>query len=155
MNRARMKAESGRRKEFARSAGSSLVLHRSSLALCLGLLVPGAASAQVANDPMRPPVGYADAVPDSGAGGGLRLQSVMISPTQRWAIINGVLVKLGEKYGNAVLVRVVETEVVLKSGGTQEVLKLHPGVLKREIVPGAGAGGPPGARVPADSARSR
>jgi len=60
------------------------------------------------------------------------LQSVLISPTQKTAIINGVVVKLGEKYGDAVLTRVAESEVVLRSGGVNRVLKLYPGVDKRE-----------------------
>jgi hypothetical protein len=59
----------------------------------------------------------------------------MISPTRSAAIINGVMVRLGEKYGDAVLVRVAESEVVLRSGDAQQVLKIHPGVEKREIVP--------------------
>jgi MSHA biogenesis protein MshK len=97
-------------------------------------LVPAVASPQEMNDPTRPPTGFAaEAAADIPVGN--RLQSVMISPTRSAAIINGVTVRLGEKYGDAVLVRVAESEVVLRSGGVQEVLKLHPGVDKREIVP--------------------
>ncbi len=95
--------------------------------------------AQVINDPTRPPAGLAAGAADADlvvdTGGGMRLQSVLISPTYNAAIISGVMVKLGEKYGDAVLVRVAENEVVLKSGGTQQVLKLYPGVEKREITP--------------------
>jgi MSHA biogenesis protein MshK len=101
------------------------------------------ATAQVTTDPTRPPPGFDSgmAAADTGeAGGGTMLQSVMISPTQRSAIISGVVVKLGEKYGDAVLVRVAESEVVLKSGGVQQVLKLYPGVEKRVIVPVAQKG---------------
>jgi MSHA biogenesis protein MshK len=100
------------------------------------LLFPIAASAQkITIDPTRPPVGAAAVDTDRDTGGGIRLQSVMISPTQSAAIINGVTVRLGEKYGDAVLVRVAESEVVLKSGGAQQVLKIHPEVEKREVVP--------------------
>ena len=106
------------------------------LAMVLAVVAVNA-SAQVANDPTRPPAGYADAGPEAAGdtGGGVMLQSVLISPTHKAAIISGVMVKLGEKYGDAVLVRVAENEVVLKSGGTQQVLKLYPGVEKREITP--------------------
>jgi len=99
------------------------------------VLAPTIALAQVTNDPTRPPAGSADAGPEAAGdtGGGVMLQSVLISPTHKAAIISGVMVKLGEKYGDAVLVRVAENEVVLKSGGTQQVLKLYPGVEKREI----------------------
>jgi len=91
----------------------------------------------------------ADAGADLGeAGDGLRLQSVMISPTQKTAIINGALVKLGEKYGDAVLTRVAENEVVLRSGGVNRVLKLYPSVDKREAGRGAVAAIPRGGKGP-------
>jgi MSHA biogenesis protein MshK len=116
---------------------SSFILHPSSLALCLALLAPGTALAQVATDPTRPPAGFDTGAVDAtgDAGGGATLQSVLISPTQKAAIIGGVMVRLGEKYGDAVLVKVAENEVVLKSGSGLQVLRLHPGVEKREIVP--------------------
>ena len=96
-------------------------------------LMPAVASAQIATDPTRPPTGFAAEAPE-GAAAGNQLQSVMISPTRKAAIINGVTVRLGEKYGDAVLVRVAESEVVLRSGGVQQVLKLHPAVEKVDIV---------------------
>jgi MSHA biogenesis protein MshK len=110
----------------------SRIPYRACLALCLALLAPGAA-AQVMTDPMRPPPGFDVGAADAGdRGGGIMLQSVLISPTRRAAIINGVLVRLGERYGDAVLIAVAESEVVLRSGGTRQVLKLHPAVDKRE-----------------------
>jgi len=127
----------GGRRKAARSAGSSLIPHPSSLVLCLALLAPGTTLAQMTTDPTRPPAGFdVGAVDMTGdAGGGVMLQSVLISPTHKAAIIGGVMVKLGEKYGDAVLVKVSENEVVLKSGSALQVLKLYPGVEKREIVP--------------------
>jgi len=97
------------------------------------MLAPGTAMAQAMTDPTRPATGFAAEAPEGAAGD--QLQTVMISPTRSAAIINGVTVRLGEKYGDAVLVRVAESEVVLRSGGVQQVLKIHPGVDKREIVP--------------------
>ena len=96
-------------------------------------LMPTVATAQITTDPTRPATGYAAEAPEGATGD--QLQSVMISPTQSAAIINGVRVRLGEKYGDAVLFRVTESEVVLRSGNEQQVLKIHPGVEKREIVP--------------------
>ena len=85
------------------------------------------------NDPTRPPANFGStADTDADSGGGTVLQSVIISPTNKAAIISGVMVKLGEKYGDAVLVKVAENEVVLKTGTTSQVLKLLPGVEKRE-----------------------
>ena len=108
-------------------------------ALCPGLvaamlLLPAAVSAQrITVDPTRPPAGFGTGAADTEreTGGGIRLQTVMISPTQPAAVINGVLVRLGEKYGDAVLVGVAENGVVLKSGSVHQVLKLHPDVDMR------------------------
>ena len=112
----------------------SLATRHSSLAAALALAIFSAGVAAQSSDPMRPPsgfgVGEAD-VETADAGGGMTLQSVMISPAGRAAIISGVMVRLGEKYGDAVLVRVAESEVVLKSGSDSQVLKLYPGVDKR------------------------
>lgn len=117
----------------------SLVTRHSSLAAALALgmvLLTASATAQVMIDPTRPPSGSGIAEAETGAeGGGPVLQSVMISPALKAAIINGAMVKLGDKYGDAVLVRVAENEVVLKSGDESQVLKLHPGVEKRESAP--------------------
>jgi MSHA biogenesis protein MshK len=105
----------------------------------LGLLIAlmgGMSSAfgQVASDPTRPPAGYAlESAEPATEGGGLTLQSVLISPSYKAAIISGVMVKEGEKLGDAVLVKVAENEVVLRTAGVNQVLKLHPGVDKREI----------------------
>ena len=124
----RRRAEGGRQKEAALGAASSFVL-------CALLLAPSIALAQAGIDPTRPPSGFgvggAD-VDGADTGGGMVLQSIMITPTSKAAIIGGVTVKLGEKYGDAVLVKVAESEVVLKSGATSQVLKLYPGVEKRE-----------------------
>jgi hypothetical protein len=129
-----MKDERGTAADAAtRSAGWAFVRRPASFVLCVLLLAPAGALAQVGNDPTRPPVNLGGAVDtDTEAGGGMTLQSVIISPTNKAAIISGVMVKLGEKYGDAVLVKVMENEVVLKSGTMSQVLKLHPGVEKRE-----------------------
>jgi MSHA biogenesis protein MshK len=108
----------------------------------LALLAPAAAFAQVMNDPTRPPSVHGIADSEAGTGGGPVLQSVMISPELKAAIINGAMVKLGQKYGDAVLVRVAENEVVLKSGDESQVLKLYPGVEKRDATPAAAKSAP-------------
>lgn len=103
------------------------------------MLAPGTAMAQAMTDPTRPPAALAAEAPVGGGEGAVtqvrQLQTVIISPTRKAAIINGVLVNLGGKVGDAVLTRVAEDEVVLRSGDSREVLKLHPAV---EIAP-AGA----------------
>lgn len=116
-------------------------------AILVLVLAPTIAAAQVMNDPTRPPAGFAAEAPE-GAVAGNQLQSVVISPVRRAAIINGVVVELGQKYGDAVLTRVAEDEVVLGSGDSRQVLKLHPavekvGIARAEPVAPAAAKSPP------------
>lgn len=100
--------------------------------LVTATLAAGAVSAQITNDPSRPPSGYADVENSGVASVGPVLQSVMITPTLKAAIINGEMVKLGGKFGNAHLVKVSENEVVLRNNEEIQVLKMYPGVEKRE-----------------------
>jgi hypothetical protein len=96
-------------------------------------LALAAAPASALEDPTRPPPGFG-----AGAGGGSRapagdqliLQSVIISPAGRSAIINGEHVLLGERFGPGRLVKVSEAEVVLLVGGSRRRLALYPGVQK-------------------------
>jgi len=111
------------------------------LVLALALALFSASAVAQMNDPTRPPASFGAGEPDTD-GGGIMLQSVLISPAQRAAIINGVLVRQGEKYGDAVLIEVSENEVVLRSGAIRQVLKLHPGVNMRQIGSAAAAGVP-------------
>lgn len=102
------------------------------LTLALALLAAGVPGfAQGLADPTRPPSATAaagDAAPESA---GTQLQSVLISPHRRLAVINGQTVALGAKVGDATLVRIAETSVVLKRGDTLETLMLLPGLEKK------------------------
>jgi hypothetical protein len=62
------------------------------------------------------------------------LQSVLIHPDMRSAIISGEHVMLGQKVAGQRLVKVAETEVVLLNGAERRTLKLFPGVDKRPVV---------------------
>ena len=102
--------------------------------LALALTVFSAAvAAQAIKDPTRPPSGLGAAGEPAAAQaptGGPVLQSVMLSPTRRAAIISGQLVSRGEHYGDAVLAEVAEDHVVLRRGGGLQVLKMYPGAEK-------------------------
>ncbi len=92
-------------------------------------------AAQAIKDPTRPPAGLGAAGEPAAAQvptGGPVLQSVMLSPTRRAAIISGQLVSRGENYGDAVLTEVAEDHVVLSRGGSLQVLKMYPGAEKRK-----------------------
>jgi MSHA biogenesis protein MshK len=103
------------------------------IALLLGLLAAGGAVA--AGDPTRPPAAWlnqADLAPASG--GTMRLQSVLMPQRGRpVAIIGGQTVALGERIGDARLVRLNEREAVLEGPEGVTRLYLTPDVDKRMI----------------------
>jgi MSHA biogenesis protein MshK len=85
------------------------------------------AAAQAMSDPTRPSGAVASAIGD-GAPAAPLLQSVMITPTARLAIIGGETVHVGGKYGEARVVRITESTVVLRTAGGAETLRMYPGV---------------------------
>ena len=103
------------------------------LASVLAMLLVSSASAQrpaPLADPTRPPaVGPAAevVVPE-----GPRLQSVLISPTRRTAVISGKTVALGARFGDATVEAINEGTVVLKYADRRDTLQLIPGMDKRE-----------------------
>lgn len=87
-------------------------------------------------DPTQPPgaiSGGADSA--AGAAEGPRLQSVLISPNRRVAVIGGQTVPLGGMYGDARVVRITEGEVVLQTAQERRTLKLFSEVEKRVTRP--------------------
>lgn len=108
-------------------------------ALLLCSMAAGVACAQGMSDPTRPPGGLAESTEAVSAGGPV-LQSVMLSPTRKVAVISGELVALGGRYGAARLVKLTESEAVLKNGADVTVLRLYPLVEKRAAGPGPGKG---------------
>ena len=87
--------------------------------------------AQTLSDPTRPPGAVSPAEADDGQPRAPVLQSVIITPNRRAAIINGERIELGGVYGDARVSRITETEVVLRSAGRTEVLKMYPNIDKR------------------------
>jgi len=61
------------------------------------------------------------------------LQSVLFSRGRKLAVIDGTVVPLGGAYGDARVVKITESEVVLKQGEETETLKLFPGVDKQAV----------------------
>ena len=97
------------------------------------LLMPVFAVAQDVQDPTRPPVQLQETVAGEPLSTGPVLQSVLISPTRKIAMIDGVAVRLGGKVGTQTLVKMTETEVVLRQGRTVQILKLHPDFEKKPV----------------------
>ncbi len=104
------------------------------LALCAPL-----AAAQALRDPTRPPINFGR----TGEGGIVRsrdaewvLQSVLLSPERRYAIINGEVLTLGGSVAGAELVAIREGEVTLRAGGALRTIRLFPDVdMHSEVVP--------------------
>ena len=91
-------------------------------------------------DPTRPPrLGIESSGRESAAPSGPQLQSVLISPTRRVAVISGSTVVQGGKYGNATVTSISEGAVLLRYADRRETLHLIPGVIKRERLTGNAA----------------
>ncbi len=95
------------------------------------ILVEHPARAESLPDPTRPPSEFeALAAGSATIPSGPLLQSVLISPRYKVAIISGETVTLGGRYGSARVVKISESGVVLNEGGSLQTLKLFPGVEK-------------------------
>jgi MSHA biogenesis protein MshK len=97
-----------------------------------------AAAAAGLPDPTRPPSALMAAEGAAVAVGQPVLQSVMISPARRVAIISGQAVALGQTYGGARVTRITENEVVLRNGSDAQVLRLFPDLEKQPASGGSG-----------------
>lgn len=95
------------------------------------------ATAQV-SDPTRPPPEAMTAPAGDGAPAlpteskGPRLESVLVGRNyegREIAVIDGKIVRRGEKFNGAVLVKVTANTAVLKHGGREEVLRLFPPII--------------------------
>ncbi|CAN5303672.1 hypothetical protein BH11PSE11_BH11PSE11_11320 [soil metagenome] len=105
-----------------------------SVALLILLGWVGTANAENLPDPTRPPP-QAMSLPAGSAvsAAGPQLQSILIGPGRKTAIISGQSVSLGEKVGDAVVVKIADGEVVLRNGSDLQTLKLFPGIEKRAM----------------------
>jgi MSHA biogenesis protein MshK len=105
------------------------------LLLCL----PQIAAAEPLLDPTRPAI---DLSADAGGEAPVTappkgLQSIIISPQYRAAIINGETVRLGGKSGDSRLIEVRENSVVLQNARGRRVMELFPtvSIKKNEAEP--------------------
>jgi hypothetical protein len=78
----------------------------------LSLLCGSAAS--MAQDPMRPPGGAPRAARASAA---LQVQGIITHGSERIAIVNGALVRTGERIGDALIERVLIDRIEYRRGG--------------------------------------
>lgn len=69
---------------------------------------------------------------EGSASPGISLTAIKRRGTQRLAVIGGQEVAVGERYQGARVVRITESEVVLRRGADVTVLELYPHVEKRQ-----------------------
>jgi len=93
------------------------------------------AVAQPLVDPTKPPADPGVAAV-AGLPAGPRLHSVIIAPGRRLAVIDGQTVTVGARLGEATVVQISESEVVLKRGDEVERLTMFSGIEKRPRRPG-------------------
>lgn len=105
------------------------------LGVCLASATSLAEDA-VLPDPTRPPEALVHLTSDGAAAvSGPVLQSVVLRRQGgAVAVISGVMVPLGGKLGDSVLVKIKENEVVLKGPLGSEVLRMTPDVNKKTVV---------------------
>lgn len=118
------------------TAESGMIIPRTGLRLLAfaGVLLslPAAMADEVMRDPTRPPAALHSPdgwTPEIHAGP--VLQSVRVAQGRYTAVINGETVKVGSKVGEARVIKIRETEVVLKTGEGLQTLKLFPDAEKR------------------------
>lgn len=88
-----------------------------------------AVPAYALTDPTKPPAELSTAVAKGGgAPGASSLQAVILSSPRRAAIIDGQMVELGANHGDAKLIEISESGVVLQEAQGRRYLPLFPGV---------------------------
>jgi MSHA biogenesis protein MshK len=90
-------------------------------------------SAQTLSDPTRPPSMLMEPSTTNEVIAGPVLQSILIAPGRHVAIISGQTVTLNGKYGDQTVIKMSETEVVLRNGKELQTLKLFPDFEKKLI----------------------
>ncbi len=101
----------------------------------LWVLLAGAAHCAPFADPTRPPAAIEPGDLASSSLGAPRLESVLIAPDRRVAVISGQQVTLGGKVGTGEVVRITETEVVIRGAEGVETLKLLPELRRPPPLP--------------------
>lgn len=102
------------------------------LAAGLCMAFGGAALAQSMNDPTRPPASVLTPGVEASRAAPV-VQTVIITPHSRVAIIDGERVEVGGRYRDAQVVRISEDEVVLRLDGMTQVLRMYPDVEKKTV----------------------
>ena len=104
--------------------------HTLVLAALVCAVTASMAAAQTLRDPTRPPAASAKGAAGKIGPSGWILQSVLISPERRYAIINGEVVPIGGSIAGAELVAVAAERVTLRTREGLRVVHLFPDVTR-------------------------
>lgn len=96
------------------------------LAAVIGALLAGSVHAAPFADPTQPPATGDGQAEGLGPRDGLRVESILIAPDRRLAVIDGQQVTIGGRVRGAAVVRITETEVVVRGADGEQRLKLFP-----------------------------
>jgi MSHA biogenesis protein MshK len=99
--------------------------------LATGFLVAAAADVGDLPDPTNPS-GHAGAGAASSG-----VQSILITPRRKQAVIHGRTVRVGDRVGDAVVVDIQPYEVILNRGGRESRMRLVPRLEKQKKEGGA------------------
>jgi MSHA biogenesis protein MshK len=94
------------------------------------LFVAMPSGAQALSDPTQPPSFSGLPAESPAAPGGPALQSILVGPGRRHAVIDGRQVKVGDRVGDARIVAIDFDAVRLREGTTTRVMKLIPDIQK-------------------------
>lgn len=124
------------RTEKSGAAGRKIRAGKLLLLAACGLAAQLASAEEIFRDPTRPPSSlYAPTLNATEewveTQAGSILQSIRKSNGRYTAVINGETVIVGSKIGDARVVKIRETEVILKTADSLQTLKLFPDVEKR------------------------
>ena len=107
------------------------------LIMVMFMAATSTAFAQALRDPTRPPTASKKGVTDVPEQSGWVLQSVLISPERRYAIINGEIVPLGGSVAGAELIAVAAERVTLRTPEGLRVVQLFPNVIRLDPADGS------------------
>ena len=93
-------------------------------AALLALAAASAAWAAPFADPTRPPASLDAGRRDAASPSGPRLESVLIAPDRRIAVVSGQEVTIGSRLGDGHVVGITESEVRISSPRGEQSLKL-------------------------------
>lgn len=132
-----------------------LMRHTSIMLVLVCMAAASTAVAQALRDPTRPPAGSEKGIGSKPEHSGWILQSVLISPERRYAIINGEVVAIGGAIAGAELVAIVEGRVTLRTQDGLRIVRLFPDVTRLDVAESSGAAKPSTAPRPQKSNKAQ